>query len=405
MGEITPQIVRLGKIEKHPNADTLGITQVYGGYPVIVKLGDFKEGDLAAYIPVDYMVPTSYPDFKFLDSGKNRTHERIKAKKLRGVFSMGLLVHNPWPDEFNVTEGTDVTDIFKLQKYVPPAERETGPTPFNTHKKARLSETRAFEIKSLVGVATINIGQLFLTHNPLINVVVGAVTLAGTYALVKWNRWANKRPSYPMYDIDGLRKYSDVFQEGEIVWISEKVHGCNVSFCHNGRRFHVKSRTVFRADIANSPSIGDYKPERDVYWKVAKKYDLKNKLKDHPGIVLYGEVFGQVQDLTYGVSQEDEVDFVAFDAMYLDTRKYMDVGDFMEFCRKLDIPMVPTLYHGPFHLEEARAMAEGPSMMPKAKNIREGIVIKPIKEERDNRIGRKILKMAGEMYLTRKEKE
>ena len=45
---------------------------------------------------------------------------------------------------------------------------------------------------------------------------------------------------------------------------------------------------------------------------------------------------------------------------------------------------------------------EGMSVMPKAKHVREGIVIKPTVERYDNHFGRVILKLPGEGYLTRK---
>lgn len=79
------EVVRVGAIEKHPNADTLGITRVFG-YPVIVKLGDFREGDLAAYVPVDTVMPEG-EEWAFL----GKSPRRVCAKRLRGVFSMGML--------------------------------------------------------------------------------------------------------------------------------------------------------------------------------------------------------------------------------------------------------------------------------------------------------------------------
>lgn len=724
-----------------------------GNYPVIVKLGEFKEGDLVSYIAVDTLVPVSHPYFKFLDSGKGRERERIKARKLRGTFSLGLIVPSPFE---NPHEGQSVTDALNLEKYLPPAEREYTPN-HNPHKKDRKSETQTFDrlAFALAGTSTIA-ASVGLPIVPA--VAIGVLSFATAYASMRYNRWLNKRPNYPMYDLDSFRKYSNVFQEGEIVWISEKIHGCvpltcaitmadgtkrplrdinigdfilgmdesgrlipskvlnkfdngpnedkwlkikgrrdnsgrgnsffaltctkdheiyspdlnrytkasnlskgdrvlsnrydmglspiqeqillgkmlgdgslaianhsanmrithaekdkeylewtmrglgeldsgsrtnrisgygssmidsrtinsswiknkfqsfldadgvkevpewvehelsplalafwymddgslahwegqedranfatnaftksscevlvralkrlginsrifeskgnriainsedaeklfllvapyipramqrklperyrghdgwlpgtdntfkpstviqtiesieevdiasdrydletethnyfahgilihncNASFCHTGRRFHAKSRTVFRKDVADSPSIGEYQPKRDVYWKIAKKYDLQRKLKDHPGIVLYGEIYGKVQDLDYGVSQDEEVRFIAFDAMYLETRKYMDVGDFMEFCRNLDIPFVPTLYHGPFNAAIVEQLAEGKTMMPKAYHVREGVVVKPLIERRDNRIGRVVLKLAGQDYLLRKE--
>jgi hypothetical protein len=49
MSEFRVQVVQLGPIEKHPNADTLSCTEV-DGYPVIFRTGDYAEGDLAVYL-------------------------------------------------------------------------------------------------------------------------------------------------------------------------------------------------------------------------------------------------------------------------------------------------------------------------------------------------------------------
>ena len=48
-------IVRIDEVLPHPNADTLGIVYI-GGYQVVVKLDDFKVGDLAIYIQPDTIV-------------------------------------------------------------------------------------------------------------------------------------------------------------------------------------------------------------------------------------------------------------------------------------------------------------------------------------------------------------
>ena len=65
MSEFHVAVTRLEKINKHPNADMLEITEVYGGYPCIIKAGTFNEGDLATYIPVDALVPANDKRFSF----------------------------------------------------------------------------------------------------------------------------------------------------------------------------------------------------------------------------------------------------------------------------------------------------------------------------------------------------
>lgn len=127
--EFEIRVVRLGPIVPHPNADTLGVTHVGGpgGYPVVVKLGQYKEGDLAVYVPVDAEVPENDPRWTFL--GK---HTRVRAARFRGVFSMGLLT----PAEPGWAEGDDVAVPLGIARWVPKrcawafaGADDTAPTP------------------------------------------------------------------------------------------------------------------------------------------------------------------------------------------------------------------------------------------------------------------------------------
>ena len=94
-------VIRIGEVIKHEGADTLAITEV-DGRPVIMRLGEYATGDLAVYVPIDSLVPVTDPRFAFLKPNAVGM-SRIKAMRLRGVFSMGLLVK---PDA-DMTEGEE----------------------------------------------------------------------------------------------------------------------------------------------------------------------------------------------------------------------------------------------------------------------------------------------------------
>lgn len=109
------EVVRLGPLEKHPNADKLEIARIFG-YTVCCQIGNFKEGMLAAYIPPDSVVPNT-PEFAFLNG-----HFRIKVKKLRGIVSQGFLIPAPEGSK----EGDDVASIVGVTHYDPPEPATTG---------------------------------------------------------------------------------------------------------------------------------------------------------------------------------------------------------------------------------------------------------------------------------------
>lgn len=386
MSEFHVTVVRIGPIEKHPNADTLGITHVHGGYPVIVKLGDFKEGDLAVYVPVDAIVDGNRPEFSFL--GERREH-RIKAKKLRGVFSMGLLVQASGIDLR--VPGEDMQAYLGIEKYVPASEREQAPS-HKTERNAKPSELKNFEDAAAMTSITFTLcyalmGILFNSPGPAVTFIT--IWTMIIYVMILGNRVVHKKPNVPVYDIEGFRKYKNVFEPGEPVVITEKIHGCNARYVHTGLKFHVGSRTMFRSDKTN-------------HWRTAaNRCDLERKLKSYPNIVLFGEIYGpECQDLHYGVSP-GSVRFAAFDAMDLKTRRYLDTDEFGRVMRELDIPTVPILYRGPWS-PELVSLAEGKATWG-GHHVREGIVIKPARERTTPGLGRTFLKLVGEGYLLRKE--
>ncbi|MFH1186419.1 MAG: RNA ligase family protein [Chloroflexota bacterium] len=322
MSEFHVEVIRVGPITKHENADSLGITQVRG-YPVVVRLGDFKEGDLAVYVPVDSVVPVADPRWAFLDG-----HGRIKAKRLRGTFSMGLLT----PAEPAWTVGQDVHEQMHISHYEPPEPFQMG-------------------------------GD------------------------------NEKDPGwFPCYtDIEGLRRFPDVLIPSEEVWVSEKIHGANGRACWHDGRLWVGSHTgIKREDPTN------------LWWKAAIKYDLAERLKAFPDTAIYFEVYGQVQDLTYGVSRSEICRIAIFDVMNINTRRYYDAEEAIKHVEKLDLPRVFVLFRGAWDPGLTR-FAEGPSMFC-GDHVREGIVVKPAKERWDERCGRVILKQHGQQYLLRKQK-
>lgn len=114
MSTFSVPVVRLGPVSRHPNADTLSLTEVRG-CPVVLRTGSFAEGDLAVYVPVDAVVDTTVPALAFL-SVEGKTSVRIRAKRLRGTFSMGLLVAPPE----GAREGDDLAERLRIVKWEEP---------------------------------------------------------------------------------------------------------------------------------------------------------------------------------------------------------------------------------------------------------------------------------------------
>lgn len=197
-----------------------------------------------------------------------------------------------------------------------------------------------------------------------------------------------------MYDIEGFRKYGlTTFAADEEVIVTEKIHGQNARFVHDGEKLHCGSRTRWLTTD----------PETNTWAKVAARYDLANKLAEYPELVFYGETYGNNSDMPYGVDRFKTGDSLAiFDIFSSLSGQWLDADDVRDICHELGLPTVPVLALGRFGelAEGLPAMAEGLSTL--AGHVREGWVIKPTTERWDHRLGRVILKMHGEGYLTRK---
>jgi len=94
------------------------------------------------------------------------------------------------------------------------------------------------------------------------------------------------------------------------------------------------------------------------------------------------------------------VSLALFDILDLGVRRWLDYDDFETLAKKLGVPAVPVLYRGPWSKEVLRH-AEGRTLLG-GDHVREGVVIRPVKERFDERIQRVILKYHGEGYLLRK---
>jgi len=319
MSSFKVEVVRIGDVRKHENADTLSITQVFN-FPVIFRTGEYAGGDLAAYVPVDAVVPET-PEWEFLGG-----HRRIRAKRLRGVFSMGLLT----PAPSGAGEGDDVTEVLGITKYEPPIPQEMG------------------------GECEADPGFI---------------------------------PRYT--DIENFLRYSDKIAPGSEVVITEKIHGANARFVHDGTRLWVGSHGQIKA-----PS------ETNMWWRAARAAGLEEKLATVPGLVFYGEAYGDVQDLKYGAGR-GQVFVRFFDVLNSKDRTYLDWEEAQALLAELELPGVPVLYRGALpDMTGLRALTETPSAL--AGNMREGIMIRPPVEQWDDEAGRVIFKLIAEQYLLRK---
>jgi hypothetical protein len=208
---------------------------------------------------------------------------------------------------------------------------------------------------------------------------------------------------FPEYtDVEGYRKYSRVLEFGELVVYTEKIHGANLRVARDQDGvLWVGSHHNFKA----RPKKG----EPGWWWGgVLRGDEFGSSIADRlpGGYAFYGEVYGH--GVQRGFPYDAPVGQVRvrfFDARDLSTGRYLDWDHFKNLCTMYHLPLVPELWRGS-HEEgsDPRAMAEGPTTLGGG-HVREGWVVRPLRERYHDRVGRVILKMPGEGYLIARGKE
>lgn len=341
-------------IEEHPNADALEIVRI-GGYRSIVSKGRYKDGDLVAYIPEAAIIPEALQE-ELGVTGKlaGSAKNRVKAIRLRGIFSQGLI----YPARPNWNVGDDVQVELGITKYEPPVPESLRGDMFN----------------------------------------------AGSSFAFK-------------YDIENFKREPNLFENGEEVVFTEKIHGTNCRItvvpedvthpeCPN--RLWVASKGLgaqglcFK-DLPDSPS--------NTYMRTAKQYFTpevvaKISLMSEP-VSFFGEVYGKgIQDLHYGLA---ETHFRVFDIFIGSptTGFFVEYDEMVTMCDVLGLETVPLLYRGPFSKDALDEHTNGKETVSgRNAHVREGVVIRPVQERLNPALpmGRVQLKSVSENYLLRKGK-
>lgn len=352
MSSLIVEVCKVDKIEKHPNADKLSIVTIKG-WNCIVSLDQYKEGDLVIYCPPDSIIPADLIEKYKLEFLKK--NGRVGTIKLRGIISQGLVLDIPKPMGYSWKAGLDVAGMMGITKWEPPQNDVQCTGGRKTSKK-------------------------------------------------KLNPYFDKYT-----DIENIKNFPNLFNEGEEVIITEKIHGANARYGILPRYKktlwgRIKAKLFGSHEFvygSHNVQITGHKGRKcfygkDVYAEAVEKLNLDKRL---PGdYVFYGEVYGKgIQDLTYGL---EDIRIRFFDIKDIKTGFYLSHDEFYNKCYCLGLEVVPILYRGPYSKEIVEKHKNGKSIVYE-NQMKEGCVIKPVKE-RIEHIGRVILKAISEEYLLRK---
>ena len=349
MSDYYPSVVKLGKIEPLQGSDFLEITTVMNEYPVILRKGQYKEGDIVSFICYDAIVPDN-ETFHFLapapkkdDDGNiiqpsppvgsvPEKYRTIKSKKIRGTYSEGIIVDAP--PGFN--EGDSVIDFFGLKKRVYEEEQDDLPTRGRTNNEVSPKSFNLFK-----------------------------------------------------YDLEGLAKYGYAFEEGEDVLITEKLEGENCTFVYLEDKLWVRSRNFFKR-----------KDEDCYWWDFPTRLNLEEKLAAYPGLAIWGEYYASVKGFKYDaitVNGKLQRKFRVFDIWDVGAKKFLEWNDVETISKAIGLDTVPILYKGPWKTDRSlHELAEGTSTIGTC--VKEGWVMRSLPEKWHEKLGRKIIKLKGRDY-------
>ncbi|MGW5778123.1 RNA ligase (ATP) [Streptomyces sp. NPDC003863] len=338
-------------VHPHPNADALELAQV-GLYRAVVAKGIYNTGDAAVYIPEQAVLPLALVEELGLTgrlAGGNS--DRVKAVRLRGELSQGLVCRPAALAGIDLAlaaaEGADFAEVLGITKWVPP-----------------IPPTMSGDVEAAPDLL-------------------------------------------PWVDIENLQRHPDVFEPGEPVVLTEKLHGtaCLLTFHAEDGRVQVSSKGFGGKGLALRED------PRNLYWRAVRGHGLAGvaeRLAERLGarrVGLFGEVYGSgVQDLAYGADARSEtVGYALFDvSAEIDGQvRWLAPEDVIEAG---EVPLVPRLYSGPYDLDTVLAHASGrETVSGRETHLREGVVIRPATERYSPVVGgRAIAKAVSPAYLTRK---
>lgn len=368
------------KLERHENADNLSLNSIFdGGYVCVLRTEDWIGKEKAVYIVPDSLVPIDRPEFSFLAGEKRlievdgKKYARIKAKKIRGVVSFGMCVKCPGDAQI----GQDWAERLGILHYDP-----------DEHESLKTS----------------------------------GMTLSGGDV--------EKAPEchFIKYDVDSLRGNKRAFKDGEVVIVLEKLDGENTRNVFSNGKMYCGSRNQWKKEWSTKPDyesieknlraklstmiseeeilvklndikvkIDNFKPTQSKWWIVLNQHpEIEKFCRDNPDCVLYSEIFGHNNRLRYNL-ENGQIRIRSFDI--LKCGKFLNYNELEDMCGKYGIAMAPLLGKIPYNFDEICKMAEGRSTIPGSECIREGVVIRPLEERYEHRVGRVHLKVVSAEYL------
>ena len=329
-------VQKITNISSIEGADNIEVADILG-WKVVVRKGEFKEGQLVGYVQIDTIVPET-EQFEFLRERKFR----VRTIKLRKQISQGLIIPLP---KGSFVEDEDITDLIGVKKY---------------EKEQQLIEDRPKKPKIWYKRLWYEIKFRWL---------------------VKWFPSLKQvnRASFPTHlvsitDEERIQNFPHVLEQfkGKQFVVSEKLDGSSITIIHESSfgksKFRICSR---RFELFNKSND---------WYRVFESTGFKEhilKLVDYyktNDIIVQGEAIGKFNGNRYNLVQDDIRLFNIFV-----NKIQLKQDEFYKVCKSWNIPVCP--YTGTivmnYSLEDIIKASEGKSVLNNQVE-REGLVYRCI---------------------------
>ena len=382
-------VVIIDGIEPIPGYDRVEHAQV-GGWRVIVQKDQFKVGNPAIYFEIDSRVPSDRECFAFLE----KRHYKVKTLKMCKTLSQGLLMHaSDFGWEIHECGNLDTGDsiVYILDDEGKP-HYATDESRFLTKKLGVTyadDEDNSRKAPSVDKYKKMEMRHKKLFKNPVIHWFMrykfGRKVMFFFFGKKKdkkngWPSWVQKT------DEERVQNMPWIINSDKVWLATEKIDGTSTTFTMKRgkwgkKEFYVCSRNVCFGE-ENKPCYYD----TNVYWEMAKKYDIYNvlaslleKLPHEEWITIQGETYGDgVQKRDYSLKEHD---FAAFNLIFSSTGR-IGTMDMTRILKEYNVPCVPVVEENIVFidkfatLEDMLLWAEGDSKVDGLP--REGIVFRTV---------------------------
>ena len=355
------KIVAINPIE---GADKVELATVLG-WRVMVKKGQFHVGDLGVYIEIDSRCPKTEA-FAFLES----KHYAVKTQKyFKGtVISQGLLMHptDLGLDPATLVEGQGLTELLGITYYEPEDNIRKAPSA-DKYKRMAQRHPKIFSKPWARWMMKRGWGKKLM--------------------FLFFGRKKDRRSGWPEWvvktDEERVQNCPWILEDKSPWVATEKIDGTSATYTlKRGNGFRKKDEFyVCSRNVVQLKEDQDTYYKTNVYWEIAKKYDIEKVLHvflennpDAEWVTIQGEIFGDgIQKRNYSMQDHD---FRAFNLIMSHVGRLPTpaMADGMSDFGIKSVPIIDTEFILPDTVDELLEYATGTSEIDGG--MREGIVFR-----------------------------